>query len=146
MCAESCASPGADDDLPPRAAQIEGADLPLLSGRLAVLRSGQHLADIAERLRDLEAILIEADGGQTPSADRLLRARRARLQAMDLILQELTALSALLVDLSEHACDSPNQVVDALVDLPRLQSLAQALRATEELERQRTPSAEIVLF
>lgn len=120
--------------------------MPLLSGRLAVLRSGQHLADIAERLRVLEAILIEADGGHTPSADRLLRARRARLQAMDLILQELTALSALLVDLAEHACDAPNQVVDALVDVPRLQSLAHALRATEELERQRTPSAEIVLF
>jgi hypothetical protein len=115
----------------------------MLSGRLAVLRSGHHLADIAQRLRGLEAILIEAEGATAPSADHLRRTRRARLQAMDLILQELSGLSGLLVQLSDYASGAPDPSVDALVDGPRLQSLSQALRATGGAKRPSAPGIDL---
>lgn len=142
MCMERCPTPPSEAELLLTPAQ-SATDAPVLSGRLAVLRSGHHLADIAERLRGLEAVLIETEGAEAPSAEHLRRTRRDRLQAMDLILQELSGLSVLLVQLADFAVGSPDPAVDALVDGPRLQSLSQALRATGGAARSASPGIDL---
>lgn len=103
----------------------------VLSGRMAVLRSGEHLARIAQGLRDLETVLIARDhvGSAEPAQHR--RARRTRLQALDLMIQELTGLSDILIGAASHLSDQPDGIIDALVELPRLQSLSRALRGRE---------------
>ncbi|MFN4155264.1 MAG: hypothetical protein ACK4HF_11475 [Paracoccaceae bacterium] len=115
---------------------------PLLSGRLAVMRSGLHLARIAQGLRDLEAVMITTDlyRETAPGQDRCLR--RSRLQALDLMIQELTGLSDILIGAAFHLSDAPDQTIDALVDMPRLQSLARALRDHEG----KVSASEVVLF
>ena len=114
----------------------------ILSGRLAVLRSGLHLAQIAQGLRDLETVMISVDlpGEIQKGQDRCVR--RLRLQALDLMIQELTGLSDVLIGAASHLSDSPDHTIDALVDMPRLQSLTRALR---DLER-KTPASEVVIF
>lgn len=131
-------SPGS----PPGSGPALPDEHPVLSGRLAVLRSGLHLAQIAQGLRDLEAVMIPLDlsGGATPGQDRC--ERRSRLQALDLMIQELTGLSDILVGAASHLSDSPDQTIDALVDMPRLQSLTRALRD----HAGKVPASEVVIF
>lgn len=107
---------------------IDKDESAVLSGQLAVLRSGLHLAQIAQGLRDLEAVMIAVDlAGQSPEKqDR--HVRRLRLQALDLMIQELTGLSDILIGMASHLSDRPDCTIDALVDMPRLQSLTRALR------------------
>ena len=107
-----------------------------------VLRSGAHLSRIASRLRDLEAILIQS--AQSPDGDSAdaRRDRRLRMQTLDLMIQELTGLSDILIGTASHLPDMPDATVDALVDMPRLQSLSQALREEQGVAL----SAAIVIF
>ncbi|MCU0901827.1 MAG: hypothetical protein MUC82_15230 [Cypionkella sp.] len=113
-----------------------------LSGQAVVLRSGAHLSRIASRLRDLEAILIQS--AQSPDGDSAdaRRDRRLRMQTLDLMIQELTGLSDILIGTASHLPDMPDATVDALVDMPRLQSLSQALREEQGVAL----SAAIVIF
>lgn len=117
-------------------------DEPVLSGRLTVLRSGLHLAQIAQGLRDLETIMISVElSGETMSGqDRCMR--RSRLQALDLMIQELMGLSDILIGAASHLSDAPDATIDALVDMPRLQSLTRALRDYEG----KVTTSEVVLF
>lgn len=117
-------------------------DRPVLSGRSTVLRSGEHLGRIAQGLRDLETVMIalERSGSAERPQDR--RARRSQLQALDLMIQELTGLSDILIGAASHLPDQPDRTIDALVDLPRLQSLSRALRA----EVAETAASSVVVF
>ncbi|MDR7124920.1 hypothetical protein J2X53_001744 [Pseudorhodobacter sp. 4114] len=117
-------------------------ETPVLSGRLAVLRSGLHLAQIAQGLRDLEADMIAVDLSGSATTRQKRWERRSRLQALDLMIQELTGLSDILVGVASHLSESPDQTIDALVDMPRLQSLSRALRDHDCT----APSSEVVIF
>ena len=111
-----------------------------LSCRRAIRHSGVHLAGLADRLRHLETIMIAVAELQDEGGARVKR--RSRMQALDLVIQELAALSDILIGAADQLSDTPNPVIDALIDLPRLQSLSLALR---EGQANDTPS-EIVLF
>ncbi|MFN3844944.1 MAG: hypothetical protein ACK4RZ_03850 [Paracoccaceae bacterium] len=104
----------------------------VLSGRLVILRGGEHLALIAIRLRDLEAVMLGASRVSVLASDSGTGSSRARLQSLDLMIQELSGLSDILIGTASHLPDVPDDTVDALVDLPRLQSLSRALRNLAE--------------
>ncbi|MFN7222682.1 MAG: hypothetical protein ACK4MS_01525 [Paracoccaceae bacterium] len=104
----------------------------VLSGRLVVLRSGEHLALIASRLRDLEALMLGASRGSSMASETGGASTLARLQSLDLMIQELSGLSDILIGAASHLPDVPDDTVDALVDMPRLQSLSRALRNLAE--------------
>lgn len=111
-----------------------------LSGRVTVHRSGEHLARMAMRLRDLEAMILT--GPLKPQVDDGRGGPRARLQALDLMIQELVGLSEILIGTAKHLPDNPDQGLDALIDLPRLQTLSLALRQ----DQVRLQASEVVLF
>ncbi|TGD66205.1 hypothetical protein EYC08_04790 [Tabrizicola sp. WMC-M-20] len=113
-----------------------------LSGRLAVLRSGKHLLRITETLRAIEAVMLCTDGIDGTIAADMKGTNRSRLQSLDLMIQELTGLSDILVGIASRLPDEPDQHIDVLVDLPRLQTLTHALRHGQQLAT--TP--QIVLF
>jgi len=104
----------------------------LLSARLTVARSGRHLALIAMRLRDVESLMVEAQRAAVQPDAESRRLRRSRLQTLDLLIQELAGLSDILVGVSEYLSDVPDKRLDIIVELPRLQSLSQALRDVEQ--------------
>lgn len=98
-----------------------------LSGRMAVLRSGKHLALIALRLRELEAVMLAASQNSGPVSETGTLSARARLQSLDLTIQELSGLSEILIGTASQLPEVPDQAIDALVDLPRLETLSRAL-------------------
>ena len=97
----------------------------ILSASLTVMRSGLHLAQIAQGLRDLESLIV-ATSPRTVALPE--RDDSARLQALDLMIQELTGLSSILIGAASCVADGPDAKIDALIDGPRLQSLSYALR------------------
>lgn len=117
-------------------------DSPALSGRLAVLRSGNKLLRIAQNLREVEAVMLGLGGQEGSAVADLTRSGRSRLQSLDLMIQELTGLSDILTGIASRLPDEPDPQIDVLVDLPRLQSLSQALRDRQQGAGQ----PQIVLF
>lgn len=101
---------------------------PVLSGRLAVLRSGRHLSRITENLREIEGLILGTGWQDGTALGGLNGLSRARLQSLDLLIQELAGLSEILIRMAQRLPDDPDQQIDLLVDLPRLQSLTTALR------------------
>lgn len=101
---------------------------PALSGRLAVLRSGKHLLRITQNLREVEALMLGTNRREGVALVDLNATNRSRLQSLDLMIQELTGLSDILIGIASRLPDDPDPQIDVLVDLPRLQSLTQALR------------------
>ena len=101
---------------------------PILSGRLAVMRSGLHLAQIVLRLRDLERVVIALELRNEAGSREARGDRRSRLQALDLTIQELAGLSDILIGAASLLPDRPDARIDGMVELPRLQSLSRALR------------------
>jgi hypothetical protein len=101
---------------------------PDLSGHLLVLHSGQHLARIAARLREIESIILEAEPFPSTGLSDAQGLRRSRLQALDLVVQDLSGLSQILTSAAAGFSDVRDHVLDDIVDLPRLQSLSRALR------------------
>ncbi|MDO9637804.1 MAG: hypothetical protein Q7J44_04615 [Pseudotabrizicola sp.] len=115
---------------------------PALSGRLAVLRSGKHLLRITQNLREVEAVMLGIDRQDGAALADLNSLSRSRLQSLDLMIQELTGLSDILIGLASRLPDDPDPHIDVLVELPRLQSLTQALRD----KQQPAVQPQIVLF
>ena len=106
---------------------------PTLSGRLAVLRSGRHLLRITQNLREVEALMLGTDRRAGPALADLNATNRSRLQSLDLMIQELTGLSDILIGMASRLPDDPDPQIDVLVDMPRLQSLTHALRDKQQV-------------
>lgn len=115
---------------------------PALSCQLTIRRSGEHIAKIAQNLRDLERMMMGVawQGDAAPQGSDALR--RPGLQSLDLLIQELAGLSDILIGAASRLPDVPDSHVDALVDLPRLQSLSCALRGQVAKEA----ASETVIF
>lgn len=123
---------------PPPQAQPEV----MLSGQLAIGRSGDHLARIAQTLRALERDLITVDPPAEVVSGVCQTLRRSRLQSLDLLIQELAGLSEILTNAAPYLPDLPDPHIDALVEGPRLQTLRCALRGLD----QRDKLSETVIF
>lgn len=104
------------------------ASATVLSGREAVMRSGQHLCTLVEVLRGLEPAFLASDPVGKPGTGERRSKERLRLQSLDRVIQELVGLSDILIGAAPYLSDLPVAEIDALIERPRLQSLANALR------------------
>jgi hypothetical protein len=104
----------------------QGADLPgpeaRMSGRLLIARAGAELGHLCQDIQALESHLLHMRTvvGTPPL--------KPKVQSLDLIVQKLAGLSQILLEAATHLSDAPDARLEDLPDLPRLESLATALR------------------
>ncbi len=104
-------------DFMARAAAVSPRDL--------IDRSGRHLRQIAADLQAIEATVLAALG---PTASAAVG---RRIQSLDLTIQQLHGLSNILASLAPTLSGAADPKLVPMVCAPRLQSLAQALLATD---------------
>lgn len=94
-----------------------------ISLRQVMERSGHHLNFIADRLADVECVI--SDFLKLKNSDRFDGV--GRFQDLDLINQELRAISGIMIELSVNVSNSPIDGLQGLIEGHRLESLVSAL-------------------